>query len=169
MVNYLEQKYFVINPTDTFQWFFGTNLIARATNYFLTLTDVASNEVGSYSVVVSNPAGSAQSSNVTLFVGQPPSIVSQPQNVAVLPGGNVTFSVTATGTALTYQWLENNVDIAGQTNSTLVLTNVSSQDRGTYAVVVSNAFGSLQSHPVTFAFITLPTIVEQPQNPQILT
>jgi hypothetical protein len=75
----------------------------------------------------------------------PPSIVSQPQSVDVLSGANVTFSVTANGTALTYQWLENNVDIAGQTSSTLLLTNVTSRNQGTYAVVVSNAFADLHS------------------------
>jgi hypothetical protein len=168
VVSYLEQKYYQINLTDTFQWQFGTNNIVDATNYFLTLTDLATNESGSYSVIVSNAAGFIQSSIATLFVGQPPSIATQPQSVAVLPGTNVTFSVTAGGTALTYQWLEDNVDIAGQTNATLELTNVSTNNMGQYSVVVSNDFGPLMSLPASLGIITSPLIVNQPQSQAVL-
>jgi hypothetical protein len=169
VLTYLEQKYYQIYQTDTFQWQVGTNDIVDATNYFLTLTDVATNESGNdYSVIVRNAGGSVQSAMATLFVGQPPSITSQPQSVAVLPGTNVTFSVTAGGTALTYQWLENNTDLVGQTNATLVLIDVSTNNVGQYSVVVSNGFGPLLGRPATLSIITSPLIVNQPQSQSVL-
>ena len=52
---------------------------------------------------------------------------------------NAQFSVTATGTApLTYQWKKNGSDVNGANGATLTLNNVSTNDSGDYAVVVSN-------------------------------
>ena len=45
-----------------YQWWFGSNSLAGATNAVLTLTNVQPANVGSYSVVVSNAAGLATSS-----------------------------------------------------------------------------------------------------------
>jgi|GEM_PF-1028558 len=42
--------------------------------------------------------------NGTLTVNQPPLITIQPINKTVYSGGNTTFSVTATGTGLSYRW-----------------------------------------------------------------
>jgi hypothetical protein len=77
----------------------------------------------------------------------PPTIVTQPQSQTVSQGANVTFSVTATGTApLFYQWLKDGSPIATGTNSpTLRLLNVSFTDAGAYSVVVSNSEGSVTS------------------------
>jgi hypothetical protein len=56
----------------SYQWLFnGTNIIG-ATNTTLTLTNVQPNEVGSYAVVVTNPAGSVTSSSATLTVNNVP-------------------------------------------------------------------------------------------------
>jgi hypothetical protein len=77
----------------------------------------------------------------------PPTIVTQPQSETVSQGANVTFSVTATGTApLVYQWLKDGVPIPTGTNSpTLRLVNVTFSDAGAYSVVVSNSEGSAAS------------------------
>jgi PKD repeat protein len=51
----------------TYQWYFNTSsLLANATNATLTITSAQSTNVGSYSVVVSNSAGTATSANATL-------------------------------------------------------------------------------------------------------
>ncbi len=130
VLDYLEEKYFQINPPDSYQWQFdGTNIVG-ATNYFLTLTNVLFSAAGSYSVVVSNSAGVAQSSDAVLLVGLAPSIYGQPQSQAVGSGGNASFSVAATGTTLAYQWFLNNSVLSGQTNATLALTNVTTNEEG---------------------------------------
>ncbi len=77
----------------------------------------------------------------------PPQITRQPADQTVLEGGTATFSVVAASDSpISYQWLDNaGTDIAGATNSVLVLTNVSPGQAGAYAVVVSNAGGSIAS------------------------
>ena len=64
------------------------------------------------------------------------------------PGSDVSFSVTATGTApLSYQWQKGGVDltdegsITGVTTATLTITGVMESDEGGYRCVVSNIAG----------------------------
>lgn len=79
---------------------------------------------------------------------EPPRIVSQPQGTIALAGETVTLSVVADGTKpISYQWTFNGQDLAGKTESTLTLSNVTSAQQGTYAVVVRNAAGSIPSAP----------------------
>lgn|GEM_PF-932053 len=76
----------------------------------------------------------------------PPAFVAQPQSKTVKPGTNVTFTAAATGSnPLGYQWQLNGGDLAGATNSSLVLTNVQPSDAGTYAVRASNILASVTS------------------------
>jgi hypothetical protein len=78
------------------------------------------------------------------FMGGPPGIVSQPQNLMVTPGSTATFSVGAYGAApFTYQWYFNGTSMgAAGTSATLTLNNVQSSQAGTYSVVVGNGTGS---------------------------
>ena len=76
----------------------------------------------------------------------PPAITTQPTNQTVVVGGTATFSVTASGTLpLSYQWNFDGTNISGATNTSLVLTNVQLSQAGTYAVLVTNHYGSTNS------------------------
>ncbi len=169
--NYLKQKYFQSGSSGsvTFQWQFnGTNVLG-ATNASLTLSNVQPVDAGNYSVIVANAAGSTTSSNALLTVSIPPSITTQPQSQGVVQGTNVSFSVTASGSApLSYQWRLNGVAIAQGTNSTLVLTNVQSSNAGNYSVLVTNAVGSVISSNATLTIDTFPSIVSQPQSQSVI-
>ena len=78
-----------------------------------------------------------------------PVITQQPQSVAICPGtGNATFTVTATGTGLSYQWRKNTIDIAGATSPTYTITSPQASDVASYSVVVTNASGSVMSNIV---------------------
>ena len=58
----------------------------------------------------------------------------------------ISFSVTAEGKYLTYQWKKMAVDLTGETNATLNITDANAtQHDGNYSVVVSNDFGSVES------------------------
>ena len=75
-----------------------------------------------------------------------PEITSQPQAQAVYADTNATFSVTAEGKYLTYQWKKDGVDLTGETNATLNITDANAtQHDGNYSVLVSNDFGSVES------------------------
>ena len=64
-------------------------------------------------------------------------ITVQPTDQALPVGTNTVLSVMA-GNADGFQWFRNGVALAGQTNSTLVLQNVSINDVGYYACAVLN-------------------------------
>ena len=75
-----------------------------------------------------------------------PSISLQPSNQVATVGANASFSVVASGTApLAYQWQFNGTNVDGAVTSTLTLTNVQDYDGGSYAVVVTNAYGTVTS------------------------
>jgi len=81
---------------------------------------------------------------------QSPSIVVQPANQNAFATSNVTFNVTATGDAPTYQWHSNGVSIAGATSSSLLLTNAQVAWSGSqYSVVITNTLGSVTSSVAT--------------------
>src|SRR5204862_264581 len=57
------------------------------------------------------------------------------------PGTSASFSVSASGSGLGYQWYRGNSALAGEAGSSLVLANVSGSDAGAYSVVLSGACG----------------------------
>ena len=137
----------------TYQWYLGTIALASvsATTASLDLASVASTDAGNYTCKVSNAAGSATSNPATLVVGPPPvTITANPQPVTVtVPDGN-TFSVTATGTGLTYTWLKNGASFGAPNASTYSvaatdLQNVANQ----YSVTVTDGATSATSTAAT--------------------
>jgi len=78
-----------------------------------------------------------------------PGITIQPFSRLVEPGSNATFSVTAVGTALTYQWRKNGLTIGGANSSAYSLPNVQSSNAAAYSVVISNANGMVTSRVAT--------------------
>jgi len=88
-----------------------------------------------------------------------PSLASQPiLNPAVDAGGSVSLSATANGLApLKYQWTLNGANIANATNATLTVANVQTNHVGFYALVVTNAYGSVTSSPVSLLVYPVQT------------
>lgn len=75
-----------------------------------------------------------------------PVMTSPPASLAVPLGTNAVFRVTATGTPpLTYQWRLDGGDLSGATNASLLVSNVTLADLGSYTVVVGNASGQTVS------------------------
>src|SRR4029453_2116028 len=68
--------------------------------------------------------------------GMPPQITVQPLSQSVALGAAVSFVVEATGTPpLSYQWRINGTNWNGQTQPTLVISNVTDADAGSWTVV----------------------------------
>ena len=132
----------------TYQWYFNTNSpLLNETNISLTVTNIQLTNAGTYSVAITNAAGSTNSSFAQLTVWQPPGITNQPVSVTNMAGGNATFTVVAGGVpSLTYQWkLNTNSALLNATNSSLTLTNVRAGQAGTYSVTITNAAGVTNS------------------------
>ncbi|MBP2282906.1 hypothetical protein H4V97_001224 [Flavobacterium sp. CG_23.5] len=139
----------------TYQWRKGTtNLsnggtITGATSATLTINPTVTADAASdYNVVITGtaPCNPLTSNNAALVVNQVVAITAQPAITQTLcSGSTATFSITATGTGLTYQWkkgatnLVDNGTVSGATSSTLTLTNIATSDAANYTVVVSGA------------------------------
>src|SRR6185295_7649477 len=92
--------------------------------------EVTPSATTSYWVRVSNACGQANSQTVTVTVNpscEPPAITSQPQPVTITTGATAALSVTASGTALQYQWYRGAVSdisqpVAGGSGATLFVS-----------------------------------------------
>ncbi len=139
----------------SYQWSKGGAAIAGATNASYTTPATVSGDSGStFSVKVSNVAGSITSNTATLTVNATavaPTITTQPLSQTVTVGATATFSVVATGTApLSYQWSKGGTAIAGATNASYTTPATVSGDNGsTFTVKVSNSAGSQTSNAAT--------------------
>ena len=137
--------------------------VSGSTTATLTLSGVSASDAAGYSVTVTNSLGSVTSPAATLTVAVPPAIVTPPANATTVAGSNVSFTVTASGTApLTFQWRKNGVNISGATSATLTLVNVSAADAANYSVTVTNAAGSSTSGSATLTVLGPPAITSQP-------
>lgn len=140
-----------------------------ASTYTLPSTTLADNGA-QIQVVVSNATGSVISAAATLTVVAPaaPVISSQPAGVQVAVGQAATFSVTASGTGLTYVWQRAGAAIVGAPSApSYSLPNAALADNGAkIRVVVSNSGGSVSSSEATLSVVAVlvaPTISQQPQ------
>ena len=142
----------------SYQWSHNGTALAGATTSALALSNVQTTDAGSYTVVVTNIAGSITSSGAALTVNVPPAITTQPQSQTVTLDQNASFSIVATGTApLSYQWSFNGTAVSGTTNASLTLTNVQTTQAGSYTVVVTNNAGSITSAVATLT-VTNPVV-----------
>ncbi len=137
---------------------FGTGLASILKNYFVGSVD----EVALYGKLLTSTQIKAH--YAAAFFGVPPTFSIQPQSQNTFAGQNVMFSATAVGApTITLQWKKNGVNLPGQTNATLTVSNVfytASSD--TYTAAATNTFGYAISagavitvyHPPTFANLT---------------
>lgn len=131
----------------TYQWARNNTPIPGATGASYTIGSFNTSLAGSYTVTVTNPAGTATSAPAVLTaINVPPSIVTPPLSRVTGVGEPVTLAVTVDGSApFTYQWRRNGADLPGQTSATLTLNPVTEASTGNYAVTVANAYGSVTS------------------------
>jgi hypothetical protein len=80
-----------------------------------------------------------------------PMITTSPSNAAVVGGNTATFTVVASGTSpLSYQWQKSGTAISGATAASYTTPATAVSDNGaTFAVVVTNAAGSVTSTNAT--------------------
>jgi hypothetical protein len=97
-----------------------------------------------YTVTLTDAAGCTSSNTLNVTVNQPPSISIQPSAQSACSGNSASFSLTASGTNLTYQWrkgttnLSNGGNISGATTATLTINPVGAGDvASNYNVVIT--------------------------------
>jgi N-acetyl-anhydromuramyl-L-alanine amidase AmpD len=138
--------------TLIYQWQKNGTNITGATGATLQINSVVAGDAANYCCVVTGGCGVVTSNNAALTVNAVTAITAQPQPASVPALGTATFSVTATGTSLTYQWQKNSVNlanggnIAGVTTATLTISSVTSADAASYRCVVTGTCGSVTSN-----------------------
>ncbi len=150
----------------TYQWQEnGTNLadgddVSGSATTNLVINEVFAAELGNYSVVVTNLAGTVTSSNAVLsLLPSPPMITGQPANQTTVAGEPAVFTVAAVGSQpFACQWLFNGTNLPGATNATLTLAGVQPFQAGVYRVVLTNDYGSAVSSNATLSVYTVPFI-----------
>ena len=151
-------------PPLSFQWQQdGTNLLG-ATTAVLTITNVQWTDAGIYSAVVSNRFGAVASAGAVLTpVGTPPAITLQPRDQSTICGEAASFRVSAGGlTPYSFQWQFRDQPILNATNTSLRLNNVTPDQAGPYAAVVSNPYGSVTSAPALLTVTVEPPSITSP-------
>ena len=137
----------------------------------VSCTAGTSNNGCQYRCVVKNSSGSTTSNVAVLTTILAPSIIAQPRNTAVAKGKTATFTVTASGGGLSYQWQYKKVgqsswtNWSGKTAATVTCTAGTSNNGCQYRCVVKNAAGSVTSDVATLTtVINAPAITSQPKN-----
>ncbi len=146
---------------------------ATAATYVVAVVDASMNGY-EFRAIVSGTSGAVTSSAATLTVTPSlaaPAITAQPSDQLVSVGANASFSVSATGTALAYQWQSSPdsitwTNVSGAAGATLPLTAVALTDSGKhFRAAVSNSAGSVNSNPALLTVVAagqLPVISAQP-------
>jgi hypothetical protein len=133
-----------------------------------------------YQLVVANSAGSVTSAPLALLVhaASAPVLVNDttPSAFTTYAGGTATFTASFAGTTpLTNDWQGNTtgsfLDLAGQTNATLTLTNLQLSQSGSYQLLEKNSQGQTASDPAVLTVLPglPPPTAAQAEDYQIYT
>ena len=159
----------------SFQWRRDGANITGATSAVLTFPAVALPNAGTFSVVVTNSAGSVTSSNAMLDVAHGNHADRSDHHLATvhahrpLPRSRASLAVGATGSGpLSYQWSKDGAELPGATLPVLDFRIVADVDVGTYTVTISNSMGSVVSRAVDIILLGAPVITLQPADVTVL-
>jgi len=159
----------------TFQWLRNGVAIPSATAGSYTTPALSLTDTGTkFSVKVANRVGSVTSSEGTLTVTAPPTILTQPTNATVLFGTPATFTVLASASApISYQWYRGTTAIPGATAASYTLPSpqVATDNGAQFYVTITNPIGSITSNTVTLRVVSaiIPlAITAQPASKAVL-
>jgi len=137
----------------TYQWRKGSaNLInggniSGATSATLIINPVGISDVASnYNVIIAGTCAPNDTSNNVSLILNNPTIISQPNNTNGCVGNPITFVVSVSGTALTYQWRKGNTNlnnvgsISGVNSPTLSINPTTLSDvASNYNVIITGS------------------------------
>jgi Metallo-peptidase family M12B Reprolysin-like/Secretion system C-terminal sorting domain len=170
---------FTVAATGTYQWQVSTAAVPAFTNIggavsaSYTVSGAAAGLNGNqYRCVVSSQCGSTNSNPAALTVNTAPVVTAQPQSVILCAGSNNTFTVSASGAGITYQWQISTTavpaftNIGGATSATYTVNGITAGMNGDqYRCVVSGTCTpAATSNAATLAVVSSVTVTGQPAN-----
>jgi hypothetical protein len=148
-----------------------------ATTGTLTVTGATTALNGNrYRCNLSSGCGAATSNSVLLTVNSLPALTTHPAATTLCAGSNHTFSVTATGSGITYQWqLSTNgctgpwTDIPGATTSNFTLTGITAgqTNTGYRCVITGTCAPVVTSNCALLTVVTPVSVTAQPASQTI--
>jgi len=153
-----------------YQWYRNGARMDGETQSVLIIREAQASDAGTYSVVVVNIAGAAQSDPAVVRVNVvAPSLGAGPVSQTVVAGSTVRMSVSASGSPpMSYQWrrgtsvLSDGGNVSGATTANITLANVQSSDAGNYTCIVANSAGSATSSTAILTVNIAPQITSNP-------
>ncbi|MDC6387822.1 gliding motility-associated C-terminal domain-containing protein [Maribacter sp. PR1] len=134
-----------IDQTDaswSYQWYKNDTAILGAIGTTYTVDGGVVGFEGDYAVEITG-TGICTERSAAVSMSNPGSFTvtrDNPQNIVVLPAQQQTLSVSTNASAPTYKWFRNDVEITGETNNTLNIT-----EEGTYYAQITETGGSCGS------------------------
>lgn len=114
----------------SYQWLNDGLPISGETEAVLLVADANASHEGRYSVNVSNDLGSVVSQEVRVILLGAPFITQEPTAATVLENETATFTVTANGSGLHYQWMLNGAAIAGADEASYTTSMLTTANTG---------------------------------------
>ena len=135
-----------------YQWLKNDVEIPGATMTTYQIKNAQPTHSGDYALIARNAGGETVSKTAVIQVLEPkedpPTIVKQPQGVAVKKGLLVELEVKANGDNLKYQWFKDGSILDGATQSTYLIFAADLVDAGEYYVKITNIGGEIASDTV---------------------
>jgi hypothetical protein len=149
----------------SYQWKLNGEEIAGAVGSFYLINAVGEENIGTYTVVISNEAASIESNPADLSLIVPLSITSQSADLTVTPGDSFQLSVTLSMDDIQESyWAKDGERIPDASALSYVVTSANLQDAGSYTFHVSDGTGWLQSTPITLTVNQPPVFTTTPEN-----
>ena len=130
-------------PFPQIQWRKNGLVLPGQTNYALFIPVVSEEDAGAYDLVLSNIAGTAKSNPFQIAIGKlAPQFIRGPSDIIEVAGNRIELEAEAIGgPPPRYEWKHNGALLQNQTNSRLVLPQLSLESAGVYEVVALNELG----------------------------
>jgi hypothetical protein len=151
-----------ITTNVQYQWYRGDVRINSASQPALIVNKATTLDTGLYYAIVVGDCGSDTSLSARLTIKAKTVITTQPRaTLNLVDGATIILSVTAEGSGtLQYQWFRDGVELTGANSklATLVISNITWRDRGSYTVRITGDCGSTTS---TASLVSVATSVEE--------
>jgi hypothetical protein len=151
-----------------YQWFKDGICIQGATNESLVFNPLSRESDGNYHARVFNRLGSVKSSNVVVLATETMGFAGCPVNgqINVMVGNKELLKIdsNAYGRHGYFQWFFNDNPIVGQTDSVLIIPQITTSQSGIYKIVGfnENSYAVCQYNVLVSNIVSRPIIVKQP-------
>ncbi|WP_051554625.1 T9SS type B sorting domain-containing protein [Maribacter antarcticus] len=132
----------ITDSSWSYQWYKNDVVIPGAIGTTYTVNAATAGFEADYAVEISAPGVCTERSDAISITNADNYTVTRdtPANVVILPSQTQTLTVSTTANAPTYKWFRNTIEIAGETNSTLTITQ-----EGDYYAEVTQSGGACVS------------------------